>query len=664
MKVEAVISIAISICLFSRAEAQLSPKNVSIPVLAVRADNAKGTIGEIRMRYEREDSDRPLKISVSDDLPLGTGDSFRAAIWLAAVTAGVARNDPLTGVHLDFDLSGGTDGPSAGGVLCLAILSALDGRTIPNDFAMTGTIMPDGTIGLVGGVAQKVKAAVRRGKKRICIPLFHRFEEQDERVGGGVVDLLRLGKELNVDVHPVANIAELYAYVHGVDAPGIFTGKVGEVLSHDEVLDDVLVSQYRSFKKTLEKWRGGDAGNLPNECEMADALKDAFFGTDYEEMFSAGFLAAATDSMSRQIAAWEAIGPFVKFRKEFISEHPVCSKTNNLTNAERKELAGVVRMLVLESEERIRHSDVLLCERSYVFAPDEKGVPDIAAQFERQGSFIAQATSRMLALEKVSPAVAVVDIAGLATDGKMDAILVAWFRLEMLKRFMLLWEQNNLLREARMRVPAAKILPNIPLGTRVEQAESLFYSAWEAVEKTLMSGTVAAIAEKHNVSPEKAFNALIASDDDLTVYVVNRSAARRYHAALMPDADSVLSNRSYHAAASLCAEARILASACAQLVKYGSGIELSQNDGMRQYANMAFVNYLIRMARHRALRAMSECNRRGIPCPGPQMAFCRAEFIHGSKNADPVDAVLRRYWEAALSAKALLMAVGECGVRQ
>ena len=270
MKVEAVIFVAISICFFSHAEAQVSQKNVSIPVLAVRADNAKGTMGVIRMRYEREDSDRPLKISVSDDLPLGTGDSFRAAIWLAAVTAGVARNDPLTGVHLDFDLSGGTDGPSAGGVLCLAILSALDGRAIPNDFAMTGTIMADGTIGAVGGIAEKLRAASRCGIKRVCIPTFARMDENFR-------DLLDLGKELKLEMHQVGTIAEAYQVLHRLPARQVVRLNPAEVCRLSPNVENCLKNQFANFARA---------------CPWDEAMQNSQMNKSVEE-FRAGLFGVA-----------------------------------------------------------------------------------------------------------------------------------------------------------------------------------------------------------------------------------------------------------------------------------------------------------------------------------------------------------------------------------
>lgn len=649
---------ALCLCLGMAARADRTSLSLSVPVLSVRSANGKGALNQIGLLYERSDAKDPLRISITDDMPLGTGDASRAAVWLAAVTAAVARNDPMTGVHLDVRFCGFTDGPSAGGVICLAILSALDGRTLPGDFAMTGTIMPDGTIGLVGGVAQKVRAAVRGGKKRICIPLFSRFEEQDEQVGGGIVDLFRLGRELGVEVRPVANIADVYSYVHGVDVPGVFRGRVGDVLPLDPALEDVLISQYRDFKKALEDWRSGEKQNLPKLYDLESFFGEDFFGRGYEKTFRIGFLASAVDDLSRRVAAWEALKSFGEFRDNTLKQYPVCVKTNDFTKAERKRFAEVVTWMVRDSENRISDSDTEICEMEHVYVPDEVGMSDLGAQLERQGSFVAQATGRMLALEKISPTVEAVEAAGACEDGDADVKLVAWFRLEMLKRFVRAWGQMRVMGEAKMRVPFAKKLPNRAAGKDTEHSATLFRSAWEAVEKAFLAGTVTSLAKKNNASTERVLMAMSSSDESLATYLFDRGHVRQYHAKMEPDFEGTLSNRNYHATAVLYADARVLASACAQLVKYGPEAGLNREDDKSSYANMAFVNYLIRMARHRALRAMAECRRRGIPCPGPQMAFCRAELVHGTEGADPIDAVLRRYWESALGAKALLMTFG------
>ena len=650
-------ALVFSIGMSARAEQKVL--KMAVPVLSIRGDSGKGRFDSIRLRYERTGDSEPLRISISDDMPLGTGDATRAAVWLAAVTAAVARNDPMSGVRLDVRFSGFTDGPSMGGVMCLAILSALDGRKLPEDFAMTGTIMPDGTIGLVGGIAQKVRAAALSGRRRVCIPLFSRFEEQDEKVGGGVVDLFRMGGELGVEVRPVANIAEAYSYVHGVAAPTAFCGDVREVIPLNPALEDVLIGQYRDFKKELEAWRSGEKKDVPRDCGLDEFFADDFYGEDYEKIFRSGFLASATDAQAMQIAAWKALEPYGEFLASVRKECPASAKTNDFTKAERKAFADVVKRLVRDSEDRINHSDTAICEHTCVFAPDEDGLPEVAAQLERQDLFIADGTGKLLGLEEVSPTVAAVEAAGDCEDGASDAKLVGWYRLEMLKRYLRYWTQMRVMDEARLRVPAARKLPSVRVGADVELASALFHSAWEAVEKSFIAGTVSSIAEKNSASADRVLLSLSMSDAEFATYIFDRGSLRRSHAALKPDFEGVLSNRNYHATAVLYADARVLASACAQLVKYGPEAGLKRGEDGTGYSNMAFVNCLIRSARQRALRAMAECRRCGIPYPGPQMAFCRAELIHGTKGADPVDSVLRRYWEAALGAKALLMAFGK-----
>jgi uncharacterized protein len=61
-------------------------------------------------------------------------------------------------------------GPSAGAALTIATISALENKPIKSDVMITGTINPDGTIGQVGGVLDKAKAAKDVGAKVFLVP--------------------------------------------------------------------------------------------------------------------------------------------------------------------------------------------------------------------------------------------------------------------------------------------------------------------------------------------------------------------------------------------------------------------------------------------------------------------------------------------------------------
>jgi ATP-dependent Lon protease len=62
------------------------------------------------------------------------------------------------------------EGPSAGLAFVVGIVSALTGRAVKPSCAMTGEVSLFGQVTGVGGVAFKIKAAVKAGRKLVLIP--------------------------------------------------------------------------------------------------------------------------------------------------------------------------------------------------------------------------------------------------------------------------------------------------------------------------------------------------------------------------------------------------------------------------------------------------------------------------------------------------------------
>ncbi len=71
------------------------------------------------------------------------------------------------------------DGPSAGVAMFIALVSMLTGRTTRNDTAMTGEISLRGLVLPIGGVKEKVLAAVRAGITTVMLPSRNRKDLED-----------------------------------------------------------------------------------------------------------------------------------------------------------------------------------------------------------------------------------------------------------------------------------------------------------------------------------------------------------------------------------------------------------------------------------------------------------------------------------------------------
>ena len=93
------------------------------------------------------------------------------------------------------------DGPSAGITMATALISALSGREVRHDIAMTGEVTLRGRVLPIGGVKEKLLGALRAGIKRVIIP---KLNEPD-------LDDLPEEARKRLEIHPVEELGEVLA---------------------------------------------------------------------------------------------------------------------------------------------------------------------------------------------------------------------------------------------------------------------------------------------------------------------------------------------------------------------------------------------------------------------------------------------------------------------
>ncbi len=104
------------------------------------------------------------------------------------------------GVHLHIPAGAiPKDGPSAGITMTTALASLLSGRPVRPDVAMTGEVSLTGRVLPIGGVKQKLLAALRAGITTVIIP--KRNEPDLDDVPAEVLEAL--------EVHPVADVRQV-----------------------------------------------------------------------------------------------------------------------------------------------------------------------------------------------------------------------------------------------------------------------------------------------------------------------------------------------------------------------------------------------------------------------------------------------------------------------
>ena len=177
---------------------------------------AIGGVSPVRVSV-RPSQNKELRVGFFEEEVGGSGPMWRSAGWTAMVVASQLLGIDPRDYEFSFSVGGNIDGPSAGAYMTIATLAALQGHDVAPDIFMTGTINPDGTIGPVGGIPQKVQGAAANGARMVLVPAGLRYDVDANT--GELVDVVDVGRQAGVEVREVSTVYDAYELITGQSLP-------------------------------------------------------------------------------------------------------------------------------------------------------------------------------------------------------------------------------------------------------------------------------------------------------------------------------------------------------------------------------------------------------------------------------------------------------------
>lgn len=287
-----------------------TPRSVNggteIVVPALWASPSSGASGiepaTVWVTTERTSDQLAYEVNLSDIEAKGGG-----AMWQAATSSAAAIGTLFSGFNPDnigyrFDITGPIDGPSAGAILTIGVLAALNNQPLDSKTTMTGTISPDGSIGPVGLIPLKLKAAADAGYTRTLIPAVLTSVPDPET--GELLDTQAYAEQLGVEVTFVQSLAEAYLAFTGEN---LFTAEETTpfVFSEFPALDASREEAATELQQAVQR-------SLDSSPEAPEAVRErltAAVTASSEGDPSTGF-ALAVDALD-QLADWQGSTRFL-----------------------------------------------------------------------------------------------------------------------------------------------------------------------------------------------------------------------------------------------------------------------------------------------------------------------------------------------------------------
>jgi uncharacterized protein len=440
----------------------------------------------VRVKLETgPNADGTVRVGIFEDR-IGANQQWRASVWVAALVAAHTLNKDLTDFTFSATSTGEIEGPSASGLIAAGFLATMTGAAIDPTATVAGAVNADGTIGPVAGLADKVKAALAAGTKKLGYPSGMRVVHVDAKT---TVDIVELAKASGAVAVEVGDVYEAYKLITGKTLLAPAPMALAD-MALDATTAAALDGKYKAWQARL-------VANAPTMAKLATGPLQPL----------AQAAKRASDSAARLYAKGAIGGAFPNLVAAWILTSAAVESADVLDKVRAGDLAGARSALATVEGQLDSRALQTISEQS----PSTIGAHILlmgAFQTALRGSGLAS-----LARYYLGNVRAYLDnLAG--KPAKPDELAAVLMPAELLMARSI---ADSAIAVERLEVESVKTLSYMCSIPNVRQLAMAFRSSSSAVMSYLDALLVDSVAAKDNISSDEARMRLAASEPDYLV---------------------------------------------------------------------------------------------------------------------------------------------------
>jgi hypothetical protein len=178
-----------------------------IPLAILLPDGKTAKCVFIRLHWTSQPDVGPTEDAASFTLDLPSDNPgaplFTAQLWNASLASALAWQEPWEGARWKVLQTPVTDGSGIDAALAVGMISTSARRPYPPKTVVIGHLNPDGSLGPVSHLLERLNAAADAGMTRVVIPSVQRFDTDST---GEVVNMVRHAADLHLECVPVDDL--------------------------------------------------------------------------------------------------------------------------------------------------------------------------------------------------------------------------------------------------------------------------------------------------------------------------------------------------------------------------------------------------------------------------------------------------------------------------